>query len=261
MRTLLAERFDDIEEDVTEQLNFFKGNNLDKAFDLLASRTDYQFLTQEKLELLIDGITVVGIPDIVLKDDRGWGIIDNKACKCGTIHYPGTLKEWERQLNCYAYLLWKLKGIEVSWIENHMYFQDYSPLKARDGYPDYGFNIHKQPLWSITEQENYIRSQLEYHATSPYDCPEEERWSDIVVLKKGRKNALIASVPGSGGSEKIKTKEQALAILKVKGYQEEFEKGTVWIESRIGTRCKFFCGVKSVCRFSPLCQGKYTAEK
>lgn len=242
-RTLQIERFDDIQEDVVEHLNFFDGNNLDKAFDFLGPQFPMEFVTQEKLEFLIDSIILVGKPDIVLKDDRGWGIIDNKRCKTGQKHYPERLKGWESQLNIYAYLWEKLKGQKIYWIENHAYYKDYTPVNQTPDYPECGFEIFKQPLWTTEEQENYIRSQLEYHATCPYDCPEEERWGSVAVMGKGKKRALRV----------LKTREECEAWMKETGRGD-------YIENRLGLRCRFWCSVKSVCKFSPCCLPKYRSE-
>ena len=57
------------------------------------------------------------------------------------------------------------------------------------------------------------------------------------------------------------SKEQAEKILREKGHGAEFDKGDVWIEVRTGTKCKHYCGVRSVCRHSPCCISTYREEK
>lgn len=227
MKTLRIEKWDEIEEDVANLLQMFDGINLDRAFD-----EDEE--EQLKMEVVIDGVTLVGKLDRLVTNGKTV-ILDRKRGKVGVKEYPSTLKEWTAQLNCYAWMYEELYKEKVDRIENHIFYKDWTPVRTSDpSYPKIAYEILKQPLWSREDQENYIRTQLEYHYHSPMDCPEEDRWGSFAVKKEGQKRALRV----------LKTREECEQWMK------ENKKGD-YIENRDGLRCKFFCPVRNVCPDSP----------
>ena len=237
MRTLYIERFDDIVVDVSDYFNFFDGNCLDAAF-----QEDNE--TQLKFEHPIDGKTLVGVLDKVLFDPTI--IVDMKRCKVGQLHYEDSLKSWEKQLNVYSYL-WNIYRKErVSGVANSMHYKDWSPtqISRSADYPKIAWNWLEQPHWTFEDQERYIKEQLEYHSNKPYDCPEEERWGTFAVRTEGQKRA----------NRVLKTRQEC------QDWMDETGKGD-YIEDRVGLRCKYFCGVRSVCPNSPCCIEKYRGEK
>ena len=237
MRTLLMEKWDEITVDVSDLLNFFDGNNLDAAFDNEEN-------AQEKLEIDIDGITLVGKLDLHYSVPDGEIIVDNKRTKVGALGYNDTVKEWERQLNCYAWMFTHKTGRPVVGLENHVYYKDHSPVKATNpAYPKIAFEVLTQPLWNAKEAEDYIRTQLEYHATAKMDCPVDERWGSFAVMSKGRKTAHRV----------CKT------IRECEEWMQKNSKGD-YIENREALRCKFFCPVRSVCKDSPVYLGDHDVK-
>lgn len=232
MRTLKIQKWDEITTDVSDLLNFFDGNNLDRAF-----KNDPE--EQIKLELLIDGITLVGQLDRLIVTPDSVTVVDRKRTKVGGAAYGDTRRSWIAQLNCYAWLLQRTRGIETTKLENHVSYKDWSPVKMyTKDYPQWAWQIIQQPLWSFEHQELYIRQQLEYHAANPMDCPVEERWGSFAVMANGRKTALRV----------LKTRQ------KYETWMEDNQKGD-FVENRDCLRCKHFCSVSSVC------QDAYNKEK
>ena len=250
-RTLYLERYDDIVIDVSTLLAMWYGISLDSQFDDDPN-------AQNKMEFDIDGMTLVGMWDC-LRDDI---IQDYKFTKVGQKAYESTMKAWEQQLNVYDFLHNILDWHRVKGLENHLFYKDWSPVKVgtENGYPRCSWECVKQPQWTFEQQQQFVLDRLRYHREQPYDCPLEERWGSVVVKKKGQKRALIASVPGTGGRQQIKTHEQALKILTDKGHKDAYDKGQVYIEDRLGLRCKFWCSVSSVCPDSPNCIAKYRGK-
>jgi hypothetical protein len=233
MRTLLMEKWSEIMVDVSELLNFFDGNNLDAAFDNEEN-------AQEKLNVEIDGITLVGKLDLHYPTSEGEIIVDNKRTKVGSLSYGDTVKEWERQLNCYSWMFTRITGRPVCGLENHVYYKDHSPVKAvNPTYPKIAFEILNQPLWKMEEAEDYIRTQLEYHALSPMACPVDERWGNFAVMSNGRKTAHRV----------LKTMREC------EEWMQKNKKGD-YIEHRDALRCRYFCPVKTVCKDSPCYLGE-----
>lgn len=224
MRTLLLEKWDDISVDVSELLNFFDGNNLDAAFS-------DEIGAQEKMELEVDGVTIVGKLDLVLPTSQGVVIVDTKRAKVGIKGYTDTIKEWERQLNCYSYLYTRIHGQPIVGLENHVFYKDHTPVcAANPSYPPIAYEIIKQPLWSMSEAEDYIKTQLEYHASKPMDCPQDVRWGKWKVKSEGRKTAHRV----------CDTFGEAVDWMNKNGKGE-------FIEQHDCIRCRHFCAVRSVC--------------
>ena len=247
-RTLYIERYDDIVVDASTYFLMWYGNLLDKAFD-----DDEK--SQKKMELEIDGLTLVGKWDCM----RNGIIQDYKFTGVGVDKYASRMAEYCAQLNIYDYLNNTLNWERAKGLENHLFYRDWSATLAGfdKSYPQCAWECRVQPQWSVEEQERYIMERLKYHKEQPYDCPDEERWGSFAIKRKGGKKALIASVPGTKGKEMIKSEAQAKEILIAKGYEAEFNKGDVYIENRMGLRCKHFCNVAGVCKYSDKCIDKY----
>jgi len=251
-RTLYIERFDDIVVDASTYFAMWFGNLLDKAFD------DDEG-AQNKMEFPIDGITLVGKWDCCRE-----GIIqDYKFTGVGVTKYESRMEEYAAQLNIYDFMNNTLNWERAKGLENHMFYKDWSPVLASfdKNYPQCAWHRVKQEQWTLDEQHRYVSKRLKYHKEKPYDCPMEERWGSFAIRRRGAKKALVASVPGTKGKERIATEEQAKDILVAKGYEDEFNKGDVYIENRMGLRCKFYCQVANVCKYSQSCIPKYRSSK
>lgn len=231
MRTLFIERFDEIVTDVSDYFNMWYGNLLDSAFD------DEEY-AQNKMELEIDGITLVGKWDLLENNI----IQDNKFTKVGQLNYGSTLKEWEAQLNCYSYL-WECLNFErVDGLQNNLFYRDWSATKVgrENNYPKVAFETYKQSHWSFEQQKQYILERLRLHREEPLSCPEDERWGSFAVRTKDKKRA----------DRVLKTREECEQWMRETGRGD-------YIESRDGLRCQHFCSVRSVCPYSTQCQAKF----
>ena len=233
-RTLYIERYDDIVVDVSKYFAMWYGNVLDAVFD-----DDEN--AQNKMELEIDGITLVGKWDCM----RERIIQDYKFTKVGQTAYGSTLKSWEEQLNVYDYMNNTLNWQRAKGLENHLFYKDHSPVKVgkENGYPKCAWECVKQPQWTLEEQCKFVEDRLRYHKEKPYDCPESERWGSFAVRTKGKQRA----------DRVMKTREECEQWMKEKGRGD-------YIESRDGLRCRFFCQVSSVCPDAPECIEKYRGK-
>ena len=161
---------------------------------------------QHKFEIPIDGVVVVGKTDIYWPSQER--IEDWKVTSCWSF-LLGDKKDWERQLNCYAWgfrkKMWPVKKLQINAILRD--WQKSKILHDKD-YPRIPFVTKEIPLWTREEQEQYIREQLQYHRMSePAECSPEDKWekpTTYAVMKKGRKSALRV-LPSEEEAEKLES--------------------------------------------------------
>ena len=156
--------------------------------------------------------------------------------------------EWEKQLNCYAYLVQKNKDKPVDRLKIVAVIRDFSRRKAKAlNYPDSNIQIIDVPCWTFEERQDYIGKRITEHQACQQNfefcdplplCSDEERWakpSKFAVMKKGRKSAVKLFDDQQHAELFIKNQESATAL---------------YIEHRVGedTRCEEnFCGVAEFC--------------
>ena len=112
--------------------------------------------------------------------------------------------EWEQQLNCYAFLSQKNKGMKVKSLQICAILRDWNRREAerREDYPQAPVILVDIPLWPDTKRIDYIKERVAMHqdAQINYDlaqafpsCSDEERWKRgeaWAVKKKGLKRAM-----------------------------------------------------------------------
>lgn len=223
-----------------------------QAVDHVISQNAEGAIVQGKFEIPIDGIEVVGKPDIYYPEV---GIIEDWKVTSVWSFLLGEKKDWERQLNCYAW--GKRKQIIEAELDNkitkltiHAILRDWqkSKMLRDDDYPRIPFISKDIPLWTFEKQEQYIKDQLEYHRMSePAECSSEDKWekpTTYAVMKKGRKSALRV-LDSMEKAENWKADKQGLEPKGSNGLS---------IIKRPGecTRCLNYCPVRAVCEFSGL---------
>jgi len=193
-------------------------------------------IAEQYLESKILDRTITGTPDHY----ENGTIKDYKTVSVWSIIYKSSVKEWERQLNTYAYLL-RVTGHVVNKLEVVALMRDWQRSKAgEDNYPPIQIQVIPVILWTFNEQERYLKACIRIlnNAESLKDdelplCTREELWQDNdiwAVKKNGRKSALRV----------LKSKEDAEQWLKSNGGD--------FIEYRVGKpkRCDY-CEVSAFC--------------
>jgi PD-(D/E)XK nuclease superfamily len=87
--------------------------------------------------------------------------------------------EWERQLNCYAWLVEKEKGVKVDSLEIYAIVRDWNKRKVGEAnYPI--APIVKVPieLWPFEKRDAYIKRRVLIHTTADEntECSDKEMW-------------------------------------------------------------------------------------
>ena len=178
-------------------------------------------------------------------------ISDFKVTSAWTLVYGSRVKEWEEQLNMYAYLL-RENGYPVEQIRINCVLRDWDKNKAlqNQDYPQTPIKIIPITLWTHDEQEQFIESCVMRQSSAEYDedeflprCTSEEMWerpSTFAVMKEGAKRA----------TKVLDSYEEAVSYIKETGLCSKIEDTPdKFIVTRLGkrTRCEEYCNVSSFC--------------
>lgn len=235
----LRERHNEhIEQDVSDMLWQMLGSALHVVFERSQSPG---FVTEERLFLEVDGVTISGQIDVQQETPEGIVVIDYKFTSAWAVMQDKV--EWEEQLNVYAWLLQKVKKKPVIGLKICAMIRDFSRHDKREDYPDAPIHMIDIPIWNVEDTEKFVLERLHTHQLSKMQvelgedlplCSESERWmSETVyaVKREGRKTAIRL----------FKSIEEANELaIKEKGY----------VETRQGEpkRCTGnFCGVSQYC--------------
>lgn len=184
IRQLKIKHWNELQEDASARLWALLGQGIHAVLD----RQETGAITEKKLEVDIDGITVVGKTDNY-KD----GIITDWKVTSVWHHIFSDNKSETAQANCYAWL-WRKHNHPVKKLIIYRILRDWQQSKVGNDYPPIPFVQLEVPLWSFNEQEQYIKERLEYHAMSRFpECSPEDKWekpTTFRVEKVGRKSAL-----------------------------------------------------------------------
>lgn len=202
-------------------------------------------IVEERLFSEINGWTVSGAVDYQ-KIERGTvSVVDYKVTSVWSVIFGK--ESWEHQLNTYATLIEKEKGLKVKSLQICAILRDWNRKDAqfKPDYPALPVATVDVPLWDAQKRREYVESRVALHqeAQIGYDleksfplCSAEDMWrrkDSWAVIPKGRKRALRVFDNESDAVQ----------------FHQENGKDT-FIEHRKGesTRCSGnFCGVSEFC--------------
>lgn len=185
---------DEIEVDVIDNLWSMFGS---MAHAMLEEQGSDESLSEERLYLEIENRIISGQVDNY-KD----GIItDYKVTSAWTLVYGSRVKDWEEQLNSYAYLF-ENEGHKVKELRIIAILRDWSAKQALSSsdYPQQPIQIIPIKLWSKKVREDYLRTKVLKHkecedlpdSELPF-CSSEDVWEQPTkwaLMKNNRKTAL-----------------------------------------------------------------------
>lgn len=236
----LREQYNDaIEQDVSDMLWSLLGS----ALHVVMERGQTPgFLSEERLFLEVDGVTISGAIDLQQQTPEGIVIIDYKFTSAWAV--MNDKLDWQRQLNIYRYLVEKVKNKRVVGLKICALIRDFNRHETREGYPQSPICMVDIDMWPMDQTEAYIKERLNAHRDSKVDhdlgddlapCSDDERWmseTTYAVKREGRKTAIRV----------LKDEAEANELA-------EKEKG--YVEKRSGEprRCTGnFCGVAQWCK-------------
>ena len=218
---------------------------------ILESASEDEGVTlEERLYATVNDWVLSGAVDHQKVEGNAIRITDYKVTSVWSVIH-GKI-EWEQQLNCYAFLAQKTKGMKVKSLQICAILRDWNRREAerRYDYPQAPVALIDIPIWPETKRIEYIKERVAMHqeAQMNYDleqafpsCSDEDRWKRgeaWAVKKKGNKRALRV----------FETEELAHGFAVAhKARKNEY---VLEIEHREGeyVRCKGdYCGVANLC--------------
>ena len=245
---------EDVEIDAVDMVWALFGTAVHSVLEQSNSSKD--IITEERLYSKLNGWILSGALDRQEIINDVTTIIDYKVTSVWSVIY-GKI-EWERQLNCYAWLCrdkHKLTNHKVGSLKICAILRDWNRRDAdkKENYPKAPIVFVDIPMWDEEVTHKYISDRLSLHqeAQVGYDlnnelplCSDEEMWKKNdtwAVKKKGQKRAMRVL---DSEEEAIKYmdwhKETEKAYVKKTDLELEFRGGEY-------TRCGNYCSVADFC--------------
>jgi len=244
--SILRKEFDDRRsEDVSNKLWSVLGTAVHKMFEDTVAE---DYLSEERLYTEHSGWTISGQVDLQLIEPSGVTLIDYKCTSVWSVIFDK--KEWHNQLNAYAWLVRRDKGLPIKALQICAVLRDWKQRDAemKDDYPAAPIVMIDLPVWSDEKQDEYMDSRIKLHSEAEYArltgdsiplCSQQERWakeSTYAVKKAGRKSAVRV----------FSSEAEALAFIG--GVKKDQLKHSVEFRPGESTRCKQdWCGVAEFC--------------
>ena len=178
--------------------------NLGSAIHHITEKgADDDHLVEERLFTEVGNWTISGAIDIQkLESDGSISVLDYKFTSVWSVKNPKL--DWERQLNCYAFLVAKEKKKKIKDLKIVTFLRDWNRNNAKRDfkYPQQQILVVPIKLWSFKEQEKYMEDRVRLHQETVYgfisnksmsECTDEERWQredKYAVRKESNVRAL-----------------------------------------------------------------------
>lgn len=157
------------------------------------ARVNGNWQIERRLCSVIEGKRVSGRFDALYNNEILYDIKVTKAYKA----IKGDTTEWEQQLNCYDWMLWK-DGIDIKSIKIFMVVLDFNKGDSwKQGYPAGILHTIPIPRWTRQVQENWLKTKVKlWKSTVGLEddklplCTPQERWSSGTIYKLYRTPTL-----------------------------------------------------------------------
>ena len=198
-------------------------------------------IVEQRLNTVIDGWEISGAIDLQTVKESSIGISDYKTT--GVWAVMNEKKEWEYQLNIYAWLVERVKQSPVDSLEIVAIIRDWKRRDAetKKDYPDAPIKTIPITLWPYEEREKFVQQRIHLHADAMFQyqtggdlplCTPNDMWEkpSVWAVKK----------PGAARAKSLHYTEADA----IKAAGDDLE-----IEFRPGerTRCANYCTVRDFC--------------
>jgi hypothetical protein len=246
VRILRRMHHEEMEQDASELLWSALGNAVHLMFEKASVDHDDHH-AEERLFVAEDGWVLSGAIDLQVQEkDGSVTIVDYKCTSVWSVIFGK--EDWVKQLNCYAWLVRKAKGINVNAVKIIAVLRDWKWRDAsmKPDYPEAPIVEVEIPLWTEEFVDGFIKGRVFAHQEAEFihlstgelpECDAEERWEKPTTYAV-KKNKNIRAV------RVFKSAKEADEFIMNKD-----EKG-LWVEQRKGesTRCEQnYCGVSQFC--------------
>jgi len=201
---IMKENFDDkIEVDAVDMIWALFGTAVHSVLE--SSQQSENIITEERLYSDIDGWLLSGALDRQEISGNEATIIDYKVTSVWSVIYGKP--DWEKQLNCYAYLLddkFAFSTMNVKSLKICAILRDWNRRESerKQDYPQAPIVFVDVPLWSYEERIKYIKERMRLHQEAQVNfdihshlplCSDSETWqkkSTWALKKKNLKRAM-----------------------------------------------------------------------
>jgi hypothetical protein len=237
---LRAKHDAEIEQDASEMVWSLFGT---AVHNVLEHGKDDHHIVEERIFTDVDGWRISGQIDLQEVYEDGIAIKDYKVTSAWAVQ--AEKKDWRDQLNIYAWLVEKAKGVEVKSIQIVAIIRDWNRRDAvnKEGYPQAPIVTVDIPIMSWDEREVLVGYRLNLHSEASLsvqighelpECTAEDMWEKPTTY-------AVKKAGGVRAKRVFDSREEAEVFLKtVKDHE---------IEVRLGgrTRCASFCNVSQFC--------------
>jgi len=234
-------------EDVVDRYYSIMGTMMHKVLEVGIDESDTT-ISEERLYTEVKGWTLSGAIDVQQIEDDGVIIQDYKYVGVYSVIMGEQPKpDWVKQLNSYAYMVRKAKGLKVKKLEIIAIFRDHKSnnYQQKEDYPDAPIQVIDIPLWSEKEQDEFVEGRVAEHQKAVLShmkgeelplCTTDDTWqrdSKFAVMKLNRKRAISVCDSLAEAEKKLKDNDH----------------DDYYIEERKSEpiRCKSFCNVNKYC--------------
>lgn len=241
--SLKQKHWDEIEQDASEMVWSLFGS---AVHSVLEHGRAENHVIEQRLTTEFEGWSLSGAIDLQEVTPEGVVISDYKVTSAWAV--MNEKKDWVYQLNLYAWLVERVKQVNVKTIQIVAIVRDWSSREAknREGYPQAPVVVLEMDLWPHEQREAFVRSRLRDHSEARLlaeldqdlpECTPEEMWERPAMWAVKKEGAARAKSVHS-------THEEALNVLgQIKnktGYSIEHRPGE-------RMRCANFCPVSAFC--------------
>lgn len=211
-------------------------------------------IVEQRLHTEIDGWTVSGAVDLQTVKEDSITISDYKTT--GVWAVMNEKKEWEQQLNIYAWLIERVKKSPVDAIEIVAFIRDWKRRDAevKKDYPDAPVKVIPIELWPYEEREAFVKERIHLHAEAMFAaqtggdlplCSADDCWEKPTIY-------AVKKIGGVRANKVFYKRAEALAYLEEVGEKYEME-----VRDGERTRCSNYCNVRDFCsQWAEYNQGK-----
>ena len=198
-------------------------------------------IVEQRLNTVIDGWEISGAIDLQTVREDSIGIADYKTT--GVWAVMNEKKDWEYQLNIYAWLVERVKQTPVTSLEIVAIIRDWKRWESevKKDYPDAPIKTIPITLWPYEEREKFVQQRIHAHADAMFSfqtggdlplCTANEMWEKPTVWAVKKPGAARAKSLHSTEAEAIKAAGDDLEIELRQGER---------------TRCQNYCQVRDFC--------------
>jgi hypothetical protein len=204
-------------------------------------------IVEERIFTHISGAKVSGAIDLQVPSDGGIKIIDYKTTSAISVMMnPGGKDSWEQQLNIYAELVERVKGVEVTELEVVILCRDWTRAQVARSktYPKSAVVSIPVWLWDKSDRKKFLEERVQLHLKyfEEFDLPEctpEDRWENRFAVHEMKLD----------GSPRKNPKTRSATRGKAEAYINKNDlKATIIEGDSKRTRCEEnYCGVADFC--------------